>query len=82
MPEQALGWLSLLMPLHHVRAASAEDVAEWNKWVAEWMALWGSVVGNSFWSNLWMGLFARLAKHDTTGANPPARMPWMLLTDG
>lgn len=64
---QALGWVSLLMPLHRVRASGAGHAAEWNSWVAEWMALWGAVVGNSFWSNLWMGLFARLAKHDTQG---------------
>ena len=72
---QALGWVSLLMPLHRVRAAGAGHAADWNGWVAEWMALWGSMVGNSFWSSLWMGLFARLAKHDTLGAVLHAQAP-------
>ena len=74
VPDQALGWMSLLMPLHRVRAAGAGHAAGWNGWVAEWMALWGAIAGNSFWSNLWMGLFARLAKHDTMGATLRAQV--------
>lgn len=60
---QALGWLSVLLPITHVKNGGTH----WNEWLIEWMMLWGALSHNSYWDTLWMGLISRLAKLDKNG---------------
>ena len=61
---QALGWLVMLMP---TQQAARRD-GDWDAWLRAWLRLWGQVYHSAFWNTLWLHLVARLAKHDTAGA--------------
>ncbi|MEW5319322.1 MAG: hypothetical protein WDW38_010482 [Sanguina aurantia] len=61
---EALGWLVTMTPTHGINIL---DPAFVNSMVCEWVECWRSLPVGTEWSNLWLALFARLAKHDTTG---------------
>jgi hypothetical protein len=60
---QALGWLSLFLPLHHVKTGGKH----WNEWLKEWMALWNATALVDFCDGHWMDIISRLAKYDING---------------
>lgn len=62
---QALGEFTLFMPTH---GAGRRD-GDWGAWAPAWLDAWSHVAHSSYWDRHWLGLFARLAKHDTTGGS-------------